>query len=71
MTSGGFLDNEEIRLMPYTKPEDEKYYIADKEPLAFTLGGTLASLIDTLTFQKTDLDKLGTKFQPRVAGIKE
>ena len=58
--------------MPYTKPEDEKYYIADKRaPGAFTLGGTLASLIDTLTFQKTDLDKLGTKFQPRVAGIKE
>ena len=68
----GLKDNEEIRLMPYTKPEDQKYYIADKRaPGAFTLGGTLASLIDTLTFQKTDLDKLGTKFQSRVAGIKE
>jgi len=68
----GLKDNEEIRLMPYSKPEDEKYYIADKRALgAMTLGGTLASLIDTLTFQKTDLDKLGTKFQPRIAGIKE
>jgi hypothetical protein len=68
----GLKKNEEIRLMPYTKPEDEKYYIADKRaPAPFTLGGTLASLIDTLTFQKTDLDKLGTKFQPRVAAIKE
>ena len=68
----GLKKNEEIRLMPYTKPEDQKYYIADKRaPGAFTLGGTLASLIDTLTFQKTDLDKLGTKFQPRVVAIKE
>ena len=68
----GLKDNEEIRLMPYTKPEDQKYYIADKRaPGAFTLAGSLASLIDTLTFQKTDLDKLGTKFQPRIAGIKE
>jgi len=68
----GLKKNEEIRLMPYTKPEDQKYYIADKRaPGAFTLGGTLASLIDTLTFQKTDLDKLGTKFQPRIAAIKE
>jgi len=68
----GLEDNQEIRLMPYTKPEDEKYYIADKNaPAPFTLAGSLASLIDTLTFQKTDLDKLGTKFQPRVAGIKE
>ena len=68
----GLKDNQEIRLIPYTKPEDEKYYIADKRaPGPMTLAGTLASLIDTLSFQKTDLDKLGTKFQSRAEGIKE
>jgi len=68
----GLKDNQEIRLIPYTKPEDQKYYIADKNaPGPMTLGGTLASLIDTLSFQKLDLDKLGTKFQPRLAGILE
>ena len=68
----GLKKNQEIRVMPYTKPEDQRYYIADKKaPGVFTLGGTLASLIDTLTFQKTDLDKLGTKFQSRIAEIKE
>ena len=68
----GLKDNEEIRLMPYTKPEDEKYYIADKRaPGPMTLAGTLASLVDTLSFQNLDLDKLGNKYQSRVAGIKE
>ena len=64
--------NEEIRLIPFTKPEDQKYYVADKRaPGPFTLAGTFASLIDTLSGQRTDLDKLGTKFQMRVKGIKD
>ena len=64
--------NEEIRLIPFTKPEDQKYYVADKRaPGPFTLAGTFASLIDTLSGQRTDLDKLGTKFQMRAKGIKD
>ena len=64
--------NDEIRLIPFTKPEDQKYYVADKRaPGPFTLAGTFASLIDTLSGQRTDLDKLGTKFQMRVKGIKD
>jgi hypothetical protein len=70
----GLKENEEVRILPYSNPKDPKYFIVDKRaPGVSSLGGTFASLIDTLTFQKTDLDRLGRKFnvKPKLIDLKD
>ena len=69
----GLKENEEVRILPYSNPRDPKYFIVDKDaPGISSLGGTFASLIDTLTFQKTDLDRLGRKLitYPKLIDLK-
>lgn len=59
----GLKPNEEIRMVPYTE-DDPKYFKIDKRaPGINTIGSTLAGMIDAITGQRTDLDKLGKKFR--------
>jgi len=62
----GLKENEEVRIVPFSKPKDPKYFIIDKDaPGIASLGGSLASFIDTITGQRTDLDRLGRDFNAR------
>ena len=60
--------DEEVRKLPGSDAfgKDAKFYITKKgAPGLDSLTGSLASLVDTVTFQKTDLDRLGKKFNAR------
>ena len=64
----GLKPNEEIRMIPGTE-KDPKYFKIDKNaPGIFTLGRTFAGMIDALSGQTLDLDKLGKEF--RVSPLK-
>ena len=59
----GLKDNEEIRIIPGTE-NDPKYFKVDKRaPGLRTIGRTFASIVDALSGQTLDLDKLGKKFR--------
>ena len=55
----GLKPNEEVRQLP----NSDKFFIVDKDaPGISSLSGTVAGFIDTITGQRTDLDKLGRDF---------
>jgi len=59
----GLKPNEEIRIIPGTE-KDPKYFKIDKRaPGINTIGSTFAGIIDAITGQRTDLDRLGKKFR--------
>ena len=59
----GLKPNEEIRIIPGTE-NDPKYFKIDKRaPGINTIGRTFAGMIDALTLQNTDLDRLGKEFK--------
>ena len=59
----GLKPNEEIRIVPGTE-NDPKYFKIDKRaPGINTIGSTFAGMIDALTLQNTDLDRLGKEFK--------
>jgi len=58
----GLKPNEEVRQLP----NSDKFFIVDKDaPGISSLTGTVASFIDTITNQRTDLDKLGRDFNAK------
>ena len=59
----GLKPNEEIRIVPGTE-NDPKYFKIDKRaPGINTIGSTFAGMIDALSGQTLDLDKLGKEFK--------
>ena len=59
----GLKPNEEIRIIPGTE-NDPKYFKIDKRaPGINTIGSTFAGMIDALSGQTLDLDKLGKEFK--------
>ena len=59
----GLKDNEEIRMIPGTE-NDPKYFKVDKRaPGLRTIGKTFAGIVDALSGQTLDLDRLGKKFR--------
>ena len=64
----GVGDDEEVRKLPGSDAfgRDPKFYISKKDaPSPDSLGSVLGGIIDTVTFQKTDLDRLGRKMDAR------
>ena len=58
----GLKPNEEVRQLR----NSDKFFIVDKDaPGISSLTGTVASFIDTITGQRTDLDKLGRDFNAK------
>jgi len=70
----GLKDNEEVRVLPYSNPKDPKYFIVDKRaPGVAGLGSTFGGIIDALTLQNTDFDRLGKEFykKPKLIDLKD
>ena len=64
----GVGDDEEVRKLPGSDKfgRDPKFYISKKDaPSPDSLGSVLGGIIDTVTFQKTDLDRLGRKMDAK------
>ncbi len=70
----GLGKDEELRLLPGTDSfgKEGKYYVSKKDaPKLGGLGSVAGGIVDTITLQNTDLDRLGTDFgaKPKIADI--
>tara|TARA_B100001778_G_scaffold280953_1_gene245892 strand:+ start:5290 stop:6177 length:888 start_codon:yes stop_codon:yes gene_type:complete len=70
----GLGKDEELRLLPGTDSfgKEGKYYVSKKDaPKLGGLGSVAGGIVDTITLQNTDLDRLGTDFgaKPKIVDI--
>ena len=72
----GVGSDEEVRMLPGSDKfgRDPKFYVSKKgAPGLGSLPDFLGGVVDTVTFQKTDLDKLGREFdaKPKLVDLKD
>jgi len=72
----GVGSDEEVRMLPGSDAfgKDPKFYVSKKgAPGLGSLPSFLGGVVDAVTFQKTDLDKLGRKFdaKPKLVDLKD
>ena len=72
----GVGSDEEVRMLPGSDAfgKDPKFYVSKKgAPGLGSLPSFLGGVVDTVTFQKTDLDKLGREFdaKPKLIDLKD